>query len=116
MAETRLQLLRDYSGVVGADGTARITAIGPVIQSERWVVTSVRVESNSALIPEAYMYRSGLGTPVAATYNGSNDTNTTNTELRTGEFISIYWIGATEGAQVRVVVEGELYRRGRIAY
>lgn len=106
----QIPLLEYVQATVGADGTATVN-IGPRKYGDRWTVTTLASQSNSALETTLKVYR-GAAVPtavVASTYSGNNDNaGGAAIEIGSADKLVFQWTGATPGAICTCRIEGTL--------
>lgn len=100
-------LVGSGSAIVGSNGraTVRIGADKPFLQ---YHITYVSVQNDGAQNCTASIYR---GTPgptslVESSPSGNEDITDTRFDLKSGEFITIEWSGATPGSRCLTVFQG----------
>lgn len=96
--------------VLDANGNGSVQ-IGPTKPFENWRVTNLAVSvSTNAIEPTAKVYKgpSSARNLIAGTYTGSNDSTTLDTDLRTGEVITVEWTNGDPGSIATVSISGKI--------
>lgn len=94
-----------------ADSNGRATAvIGPRKYGDKWHVTTITSESNSAKDVQLRVYRNVESDTarIESTYSGKSDTSPCDYTFYAGDKIVYVWSGATPGAMCSSRIEGEL--------
>jgi len=92
-----------------SNGSGTVTA-GPGAARERWSISNISVNSDSALVPQVLIYRNSAikSNFVTGSFSGQLDVDSSsNIQLRPGEKVVAVWSGGTPGATATVRFEGE---------
>lgn len=85
-------------------------ALGPERAGERWEITLITTNGNSAANPLLTVYRNSVSesTIVDSTRAGNRDISGTHLILLTGEKLVAEWAGGTSGARMVLRIEGQI--------
>jgi hypothetical protein len=93
------------SVVLNAAGNGSVK-LGPRSSRITWNVTAASVRASSNVLePTAILYQNSIGSQIAGTYTGSNDSTDLDITVRNG-FILCVWSGGDAGARATLYLQG----------